>query len=259
MNDRSALADLANTLRGLHRPGNPLVLPNVWDAAGASLVRGAGFAAVATSSGAVAESLGFLDQEGTPVVEMFAAVGRIARSVDIPVTADLEAGYGLAPDEFVDRMLAAGAVGCNIEDTVHPEGVLADRDGHADWLAGVRDAASRAGIDIVLNARVDVFLPGRIDSGQNPVPEALDRIARYADAGVDCVYPIGLSDPDAIRAIVEGSPVPVNIMATPDWVGMTRARRLGVARVSYGTGIWNDAKAFLAGKLESIRRDVAHD
>ncbi|GAB3565561.1 isocitrate lyase/PEP mutase family protein [Spelaeicoccus albus] len=252
MGDRTACAKLATTLRDLHRPGDPLILPNVWDAAGARLVHEAGFAAVATSSGAVAESLGFADQEGTPAAEMFAAVGRVAASVPIAVTADLESGYRLSPDEFIDGMLAAGVVGCNLEDTVYPQGVLADPAAHADWLAGVRDASSRAGVDIVVNARVDVFLPGRVGSGVNPLAEALDRIRRYADAGADCVYPIGLTDPATIGAIVDGSPVPVNIMAVPGWIGMSHARDLGVARVSYGTGIWKDARAFLAKRLESV-------
>lgn len=252
MGEESERAESAEALRRLHRPGDPLVLPNVWDAAGARLVRDAGFAAVATSSGAVAESLGFADQEGTPPDEMFAAVGRIAASVPIAVTADLESGYGLAPDEFIDRMLAADVVGCNIEDSVHPAGVLADPAEHAERLAGIRSAASRVGVDIVLNARVDVFLPGKLDSGVSPIPEALDRIRRYADAGADCVYPIGLTDPDTIRTIVDASPVPVNIMASPGWIGMARSRELGVARVSYGTRIWNDAEAFLASRLESV-------
>lgn len=273
MDAQGSLSRLAAQLRSLHVPGNPLVVPNIWDAAGALSAVRCGFAAVATSSGAVAESLGFADHEETPAAEMFAAVSRIAARVDVPVTADLESGYRLEPDEFVASMLDAGAVGCNLEDTDHATGRLADPEHVAERLAGVRAAASRAGVDIVINARVDVFItPGvplsggagaeaaratdanrATDSGR--ITEALERIRLYAGHGADCVYPIGVTDPATIHELVQGSPVPVNIMAVPGWPGSQRARELGVGRVSFGTRIWKSVGRFMEGELQSIRRE----
>ena len=143
-----------------------LVLPNAWDAASAAVVAEAGFPAVATASAAVSAMLGYPDGEGAPWQEMFAAAGRIARAVSVPVTVDAEAGYGMRPRELVDRLLDIGAVGCNLEDTDHRAGGLVDAGAHAEWLADVRSAADDAGVPIVINARVDTFLPA---SG---IPEA---------------------------------------------------------------------------------------
>lgn len=143
--------------RALHRhrtPGDPLVLPGPWDAASARALQEAGFPALATPSAGVAASLGYEDG-GTPADEMFAAVARIVRAVDVPVSADVEGGYGLAPKELVERLLEAGAVGCNLEDS--EEGVLKDPREHADWLAEVRAAAADR---LFVNARIDTFIRG---------------------------------------------------------------------------------------------------
>ncbi len=157
-----ALAEQAGTLRRLHTGPLPLVLPNAWDVASARLVMKAGFPVVATSSGAIAATLGYEDNDSMPVDEAFGVVARIARSVSVPVTADVEAGYRLSPTDLVERLLDAGAVGCNLEDTDHHGGAgLVDADENAERLRAVRQAASEAGVDIVLNARVDVLAPRR--------------------------------------------------------------------------------------------------
>src|SRR5262249_53420020 len=147
-----------DVLRSLHRPGDPLLLPNVWDVATARAVVAAGFPVVATSSGAVAASLGHEDHQGAPAGEMLAVAARIARSVDVPVTVDAEAGYGMEPAGLVAALRNAGAAGCNLEDTDHAGGQLRDPDSHAAWLRAVRRAASEDGYPLVINARVDVFL-----------------------------------------------------------------------------------------------------
>jgi hypothetical protein len=149
-----------------------LVLPNVWEAASAEIMAEAGFPAVATTSAAIAAMLGYRDGEGAPWPEMFAAAGRIARAVAVPVTVDAEAGYGLRPRELVDRLLEIGAVGCNLEDTEHRAGGLADVGAQAERLAAVRAAAGDAGVPIVVNARVDVFLPGAGVPEEERVAEA---------------------------------------------------------------------------------------
>ena len=156
--DRGGLAERAEALRRLHTSSRPLVLPNAWDVASARLVVKAGFPIVATSSGAVAATLGYEDNDSMPVDEAFGVIARIARSVSVPVTADVEAGYGLSPQELVERLLDAGAVGCNLEDTDHHGGAgLVDAGENADRLRAVRQAASEAGAHVVLNARVDVL------------------------------------------------------------------------------------------------------
>ncbi|MGW3801350.1 isocitrate lyase/PEP mutase family protein, partial [Streptomyces clavifer] len=175
-----------SVFRALHHgrpPGDPLVLPGPWDAASARAFEDAGFPALATPSAGVAASLGHEDGH-TPAAEMFAAVARITRAVSVPVSADVEGGYGLAAEELVERLLEAGAVGCNLEDSAG--GVLLEARRQADRLAGVRAAA---GGRLFVNARVDTYIRG-VPAGTDVVGETLVRARLYAAAGADCVYPI---------------------------------------------------------------------
>jgi len=238
----------AAALRALHRPGEPVVLANAWDAASARAVATAGFRAVATSSAAVAKSLGYADGERTPVDEMLDAVARIARSVPVPVTADIERGYGLRPAELVERLLATGAVGCNLEDSSPRDRTLVDVDRQAGFLAEVRAAA---GPELVVNARVDPYIRGVAD----PLPVAVDRCRRYLAAGADSVYPIGAATADDIAALVEGAGGPVNVLATPQTPPLATLARLGVARISYGEGLFDDVYATHARMLARIAAD----
>ena len=141
----TALEGRCELLRSLHRPGDPLLLPNAWDVATARAVVAAGFPVVATTSGGVAATLGYEDHEGAPVDEMLAAAARIARGVDVPVSVDVEAGYGMEPAELVAALRSVGAAGCNLEDTDHAAGRLRDSDRHAAWLSAVRRTASDEG------------------------------------------------------------------------------------------------------------------
>src|SRR5918998_518411 len=152
------LQSRCEVLRSLHRPGDPLLLPNAWDVATARAAVAAGFPVVATTSGGVAGTLGYEDHEGAPGDEMLAAAARIARDVDVPVTVDAEAGYGMEPAELVAALQSAGVAGCNLEDSDYPAGSLRDPDRHAEWLSAVRQAASEDGYPLVINGRVDVFL-----------------------------------------------------------------------------------------------------
>ena len=148
----------AATLRALHVPGHPLVLPNAWDAASATMVVDAGFPVIATSSAATAAVLGYPDGEATPVEEVLAAVARIVRAVSVPVTVDFERGYRLPAAELVERLAGTGAVGLNLEDSDPVTGEMIDPAQQADFLASVRQAATSAGLDLVINARTDSFL-----------------------------------------------------------------------------------------------------
>jgi 2-methylisocitrate lyase-like PEP mutase family enzyme len=247
-------SDKAERLRALHQPGNPLVLANVWDAASARVVADAGFPAIATSSGAVARSLGYPDTDAMPADLAFAAVARIARAVpDLPVTADLEAGYGLPPHEFAERLLASGAVGCNFEDTDH-HGAAALRaaEEQAARIHAIKEAAGDA---IVLNARVDAYL--RHGPGDTTTAELIERGRLYRDAGADCVFPIGVIEADVIAALVNDIPAPVNVLLRPGAPTMERLGQLGVARVSVGSGLQRVAAAAVADAAARLRAQDA--
>jgi 2-methylisocitrate lyase-like PEP mutase family enzyme len=245
-------------LRSLHRPGEPLLLPNAWDVATARAVVAAGFPVVATTSGGVAATLGYEDHEGAPADEMLAAAARIARGVDVPVTVDAEAGYGMEPAELVAALRSAGAAGCNLEDSDHAAGSLRDPDRHAEWLRAVRDAASQDGYPLVINARIDVFL-GPFLAGADPgtqaelVPEALRRANAYLEAGVDCVFPITLWEREALGHFTSEVHGPVNIVRLPQAPSLAELAELRVARVSWGILLHGDAMGRFAEQLASLR------
>ncbi|MEV5741072.1 isocitrate lyase/phosphoenolpyruvate mutase family protein [Microbispora rosea] len=251
--EKPAIHEKAAALRALHVPGDPVVLPNAWDAASARAVEAAGFSAVATGSAAVAAVLGYEDGHDTPADEMFAAVARISRAVAVPVTADVERGYGLEPAELVERLAAAGAVGCNLEDSDPATGALIDPGEQADFLAAVRAAAAEAGTGLVINARVDTFIHGSGTPGER-LAEALDRGGRYLAAGADCVYPIFAGDPEVIGALAKEMGGPFNVLFRPGVPAIRDLAALGVARVSFGPGIHRAAQAFTARMLDAIAR-----
>jgi len=245
-------------LRSLHRPGAPLLLPNAWDVATARAVVAAGFPVVATTSGGVAATLGYEDHEGAPADEMLAAAARIARGVEVPVTVDAEAGYGMEPPELVAALRSVEAAGCNLEDTDHASGSLRDPDRHAEWLRAVRAAASEAGYQLVINARVDVFLSGFIagagpDTQEELVPEALRRANAYLEAGADCVYPIALWEPSALRSFTSEIRGSVNVMCLPQAPPLAELAALGVARVSWATLLHREAMARFQDQLASLQ------
>ena len=245
-------------LRSLHRPGAPLLLPNAWDVATARAVVAAGFPVVATTSGGVAATLGYHDHECAPGGEMLAAAARIARGVDVPVTVDAEAGYGMEPDELVGALGSMGAAGCNLEDSDWPSGELRDPDRHAEWLGAVRQAASDDGYPLVINARIDVFLgPFLAGAGAGTqaelVPEALRRANAYLDAGVDCVFPITLWETDALQDFMSDVRGHVNVVRLPQAPSLAELAALGVARVSWGILLHGDAMARFEDQLASLQ------
>jgi 2-methylisocitrate lyase-like PEP mutase family enzyme len=232
--------------RALHRnrlPGGPLVLPGPWDAVSARVCEEAGFPALATPSAGIAAALGHEDGS-TPADEMFAAVARVCGAVDIPVSADVEGGYGLEPKELVERLLEAGAVGCNLEDSEN--GTLKDPRRHADWLAEVRFAA---GDRLFVNARVDTFSYGDGDPEQ-----AIERAALYVAAGADCVYPIG-APADVLPLLRSGIQGPLNVLGRLDGEGPspTELGELGATRVTFGPGLQRRAARQLRETAGSLR------
>ncbi|MFN2593372.1 MAG: isocitrate lyase/phosphoenolpyruvate mutase family protein [Actinomycetota bacterium] len=240
----------AERLRSLHVPGDPLVLPNAWDAASASVVAEAGFPVIATTSRGVAESLGYGDGHKTPPDEMFGAIARVARAVSVPVTADIERGYDLEPKEMVERLVDAGAVGCNLEDSDPQSNELIDVDRQADFLRDVRSAAADAAIPIVINARIDVHLREAGDESSR-TDVAIERGVRYLEAGVDCVYPAFLTDVDEVKKFVDGVRGAVNVTFLPG-CSLAALRSANVARISFGGGLQTASTQWLSSMVGKI-------
>jgi 2-methylisocitrate lyase-like PEP mutase family enzyme len=244
-------------LRSLHTPGAPLLLPNAWDVATARAVVAAGFPVVATTSAGVAAALGFEDHERAPAGAMLAAAARIAGGVAVPVTVDAEAGYGMEPAELVAALRAAGAAGCNLEDTNYATGGVRDAGEHAAWLAEVRQAAADDGYGLVINARIDVFVAGFV-AGADPaaqaerVPEALRRAKAYFAAGADCVYPLALSERGALARFTAEAGGPVNVTRLPQTPPPAELAELGVARVSWAARLHHSAMARFADELATL-------
>jgi 2-methylisocitrate lyase-like PEP mutase family enzyme len=254
--DVAEAGERANAFRALHHQGRPLVLTNVWDVAGARVVEQAGFPAIATSSGAVAAALGFEDADSMPADAAFAAVERIAAAVSVPVTGDMEAGYGLAPNDFVRRLLEAGAVGCNYEDTDHHgDGDLVDAEAHASRLHEIKEHGKTLGVNFVLNARVDVFAH-RDPHAPETLDEALKRARLYVEAGADCVFPIRLSDDATIGEFVSQLKAPINIMMGRDTPSIDRLAELGVARVSFAGWLMRKTYGALFEDVSAIAKEA---
>jgi len=235
------LAEAAERFRALHHAEAALVLPNAWDAASATTLVEAGFGAIATSSGAISRALGYSDGEGTPSGMMFEAIAGIvaaAKRVNprVLVTADVEHGYGLPVGELVERLAAAGVVGCNLEDSDPRSREMIAVDDQVRWIAEVRRAAEDAGTALVINARVDLHV--REDGpGETRLERSLERARAYLAAGADCVFPIMLAGEADIGAYTQGAPGPVNVMVTHATPGPRRLGELGVARVTFGSGL----------------------
>jgi 2-methylisocitrate lyase-like PEP mutase family enzyme len=234
--DTKTQQQYAETFHNLHRKGNPLILFNAWDVATATAIAKT-FPAVATSSAAVASALGFADGEHVPFDMVTGLVSRITAAVSVPVSIDLEAGYGDTPDaaaESATKILKAGAIGINIEDGLS-EGMrqLVSLEQHAAKIKAVRDAAQKLGIHLFINARTDPFLR-KFGSPDECLNEALRRARAYADAGADGIFVPGLTELALIEQFALLTPLPVNIMVTQGVPKISDLARVGVQRVSLG-------------------------
>lgn len=229
----------AETLRALH-DNHTLVLPNAWDAASAALIARAGAKAIATTSGGVAWSAGRPDGHGLTCEEMAELVHRIVRVVDVPVTADIEGGYGPSPEDVaatVRAVVTAGAVGINLEDSRAPGGPLHDNQDQAARVRAARDAATGLGLpELWINVRTDVYLFG-IGEPNGRLDDVLSRAADYAGAGADSLFVPGLVDLGTLGTLVKQSPLPVNVMVWPGAPTVAELVSVGVRRISVGTAI----------------------
>ncbi len=246
----------ANDFRVMHRSGKILVLPNAWDVASARVFEEAGFGAIATTSAGIAFSLGYPDGQKISREEMLARVTRIARAVKVPVTADLEAGYGDLPQDAARTALAAveaGAVGLNLEDATNdPKNPLIDLNLQLERIKAVREAALKSGTLLVLNARTDVYL-AEVGAPELRYFEAVKRLMAYRDAGADCVFVPGLTDPATIAQLVKDVQCPLNILAGPGSPPIPELEKLGVARASLGSGPMRSTLGLLRRMSEELK------
>jgi 2-methylisocitrate lyase-like PEP mutase family enzyme len=232
--DLHTVVERAQRLKQLHAQYQPLVLPTVWDVWSARTAVAAGFPALTIGSHPLAESRGADDHEGQTFEEVIAAVRPIVAAVDVPVSVDLEAGYGQEPADIVAGLIGAGVAGLNIEDTVHSDGGrVRSTQEHAAFVGGLRAAADDAGVPLWVNGRTDLFLHAQDAAGI--LDEAIERLRALEQAGADSVYPVAIQDDDDLLAAVTGAVgVPVNSTAHPVKHDLERFRRLGVGRVTYG-------------------------
>jgi len=228
-------SEKAEFFRALHRGPEILVLPNAWDCASARVFEQAGFPAIATTSAGIAFSLGYSDGERIPQDLMLTAVRRISGCVSIPVTADLEAGYGDVA-KTTAGLIAAGAVGLNLEDMDHELHTLAPIPAQIEKIAMIRRIAAGVGVNVVINARTDVFL-AEIGEPATRFDRACERLQAYIGAGADCVFLPGVADENTIRRVVASLKFPLNILVGADSPAIPRLRELGVARITVGSGI----------------------
>jgi len=246
----------AEAFRAMHRQPRLLLLPNAWDVASARIFEEAAIAAIATTSAGVAFSLGYPDGQKISCDEMLAAVERIASRVKIPVSADVEAGYGDRPEDAAQTaagVIEAGAVGLNLEDgTEDPEHALADLSLQLEKIAAVRETAQRLRVPLVLNARTDTYLL-EIGAPERRYEETVRRLLAFRDAGADCLFAPGVRDPALIGRLVRDLNHPLNILAGPGSPSIPELQAMGVARVSLGSSAMR-ATLGLAGRIvEELR------
>jgi 2-methylisocitrate lyase-like PEP mutase family enzyme len=250
--EKSKQIKRAQTLRALHRPPPTLLLPNAWDLMSALIFADAGYPAIATTSAGVAWALGYADGEKTPWAEVVDATARIAAAVSVPVTADIEAGYGQTPDDVarhVVEIAQAGAVGINLEDSA--DGGLRSVEDAAARIVASRRAVSQAGLDLVINARTDVYLHGSGDAAAR-LDETVKRGKAYLAAGADCIYVFALTDLAIITSITRALAAPVNIVGRPGTPPLAALESAGVARVSIASG----ATMVVGSLLQQLAKDL---
>jgi 2-methylisocitrate lyase-like PEP mutase family enzyme len=248
--------DKALLFRKLHQGSRALVLANVWDVASARIIQAAGFPALATTSAGIAFSLGYPDGQKISRDEMMARIARIARAVDLPVSADLEAGYGSTPEDaarITRELINAGAIGMNIEDrTGDSDRSLLEMSAAAKKIEAVRAVAAELQVPIVINARTDVYLQPGADM-ETKYSEAVRRLLAYRDAGADCAFAPGVQDADTIGRLVKDLQCPVNILAMPGSPTIPQLEELGVARVSLGSGPMRATLGLLVRMAEELK------
>lgn len=238
--DKTTQIQKAKKFLVLHHEPKLLVLPNIWDPLGARLLEGLGYPAVATASAAVAYSLGYDDGQKIKFDAMLDVIERIASSVAVPMTADIERGYAEHPQEIAEnirQVMHAGAVGINFEDSSFEGGPLQPIDFQCERIQAIRNMADKEGIPLVINARIDVFMRSADISRSEKIAETISRGKAYLDAGADCLYPIGPGDVETLKRIREETEAPINVYASKLAASMKELAAIGISRLSLGPGL----------------------
>jgi 2-methylisocitrate lyase-like PEP mutase family enzyme len=251
----TAQARKAEALRKLHSGPRMLVLPNAWDVASARVMEELGYPAIATTSAGVAFSLGYPDGQRISRDEMLEVVARIARAVRVPVTADMEAGYGTTTKDMAETakaIVAAGAVGLNLEDvTGDTESSQVDTSLQVEKIRAIRETSASAGVPLVINARTDAYLMP-IGPEATRFERTVERLRAYRGAGADCVFAPGVKERELIEKLVKAVAAPLNVLVTPGCPSILELEKLGVARASVGSGVMRSA----LGLVRRIGREL---
>lgn len=227
-------------LRQLHHNRELLVLPNVWSPLGAHLLEDLGYKAVATASASIALSNGYHDGENIPFEDVLSILQKIVKSVDIPVTADVESGYAKNNKELkenIKKLIDTGIAGINFEDSKHDQQKLFKKEEQAEKINLIKKTVSEMGSSLFINARTDVFIKGNNLSKEEKISEAIERGKLYKDAGADCFYPIFLKEKESIQTVIKEVSLPVNILILPGIPDFSTLKEIGVARISLGPGL----------------------
>lgn len=245
-----------NKLKSLHELSTPLILYNCWDVASAKAIQQGGAPVIATSSFAIAESRGVTDGEHLTFDEMLFVITRIALNVSLPLTVDIESGYANDLEELaqnIERLLAIGVCGVNLEDQLigSANPMLCSVEEQCDKIKTIKETAAKMSTDIFVNARTDVFFQGREET-EDLLGEAINRAKAYKEAGADAIFIPGLLSPKLIRAFVEKSPLPVNIMMMDGMLSSAELQEIGVKRISYGPFSFFRANLAIQQEVERI-------
>ena len=252
----------AQILLTLHNNGKLLILPNVWNPIGARMLESKSFPAVATASAAIAESLGYSDGEQLKLDSMLDMIARIVRSVNIPVTADIEAGYsdsisGL--QENISRLLDTGAVGINFEDSWDDSAHLRPIPEQVERIQAVRAMAEKRGIPLVINARADSFFAEGFSSLEDRIEDVITRANAYLKAGADCIYPIGAGDKETLKVLRQRINAPINVLASAKTASLKELQEIGINRVSFGPYIFRSLLAKESAMYDEINNLGSYD
>jgi 2-methylisocitrate lyase-like PEP mutase family enzyme len=248
-------ATKAQALLDLHNNGNLLILPNVWNPIGARILEAKGYSAVATASAAISESLGYGDGEKIKVDTMLDMIARIVRSVNLPVTADFEAGYSDTIEglqENISRLLDTGAVGLNFEDSFDDSAHLRPIPEQVERIRAVREVAERRGVHLVINARADSFFAEGFSSEEERIEDVVTRLNAYFQAGADSVYPVGRGDKETLKILRKRISAPINVLATAKTASLKELQALGINRVSFGPYIFRSLLAKMSAMQDEI-------
>ncbi len=245
----------AKDFLSLHKQDKLLVLPNIWNPIGARILEAKGFPAAATASAAISSSLGYMDGEKIKLSTHLDLIERIVKSVDIPVTADIESGYAYDIKNLrdsINKVIDTGVAGINIEDSVDKEGSLRNIEEQCERISTVREVAEERGLHLVINARIDCFLSGNEQPLTEVIAQVIKRAGEYLNAGANLVYPIGVLDLETITTLRKEINAPINIMGSHRTISLKTMQDIGINRVTFGPFIFRSALKKFVNIIEEL-------